>query len=186
MKKSMNTTVFNERQNLQEAFSKIAKSDKKDYICEIAELIAENNLNKKTIQDILTKFSIGKVKDIKNELLDILIDYTYFLLEDNALTDTEKRNFDFLKLYFEIKEGDFYTYKLPEIKLILDKQLDELYSDNLVTREERIHKVDLQDLFDLSYDQLDEIKEGIVKKTIARGGNFIDLDTANTKFWTKK
>ena len=157
--KNMNVTPLKNDTDLQEAFREIAKTSKKEYIRKIAELVVENEISKDKIRGILSEFSIRNVKDIKDELLNLLIDYANLILEDNLLTENEKENFYFLKLYFEIKVGDFYKFKYQEIKTILHKEFEKMYSDDLVTQEESEYNVILQDMFDLSYDQFDKIKE---------------------------
>ena len=182
----MNVTPLKNDTDLQEAFREIAKTSKKEYIRKIAELVVENEISKDKIRGILSEFSIRNVKDIKDELLNLLIDYANLILEDNLLTENEKENFYFLKLYFEIKVGDFYKFKYQEIKTILHKEFEKLYADDLVTQEESEYNVILQDMFDLSYDQFDKIKEEIVLKSIERGADITDLDTANIKILKRK
>lgn len=175
----MNEIPFKEEQTLKKIFSEIARTNVKSHICEIIELIINGRLSKENIQTILNKYSIRKIDKIKPELLDLLIAYANFILEDNVITDNEKQNFGFLKIYFGIREGDFYKYKLPEIKPLINKQLNHLYADNLITLTEAENNVLLQDIFDLDYDQLDKMKESFVVKSIEQGAEITNLDTAN-------
>lgn len=182
----MNSAQFRDKLTLQKAFTEIAKTDLKDYTREIAKLVADNNLNKDNIQIILSKYSIRSVNKIKVDLLDILITYANFVLEDHIITDDERRNFEFLKLYFEICEGDFYKYKRVEIKAIISKQFEKQYADNLITYNESESSVLLQDMFDLDYDQLDKMKEEFVIQAIERGAEITNLDTANKDILKEK
>jgi len=151
----------------QEAFKEIANTeDIKPFVKEIALLVAENNLTNESIGIILSQHNIRKIQDIKIELLDLLIKYAYCILEDDIISEIEKRNFDFLKLFFRIKEGDFLKYKLFEIKEILQMQFKKLYADNHIDMQEAEHNVLLQDIFDLSYAQLDTFKENFVIQSI--------------------
>lgn len=177
----MNTTPFKDESILKKAFTEIAKLDIKSYTYEIVELVAKNELSRERIQDILSKHYIQDIQKIKAELLDVLIAYANFVLDDDIITNDEKSNFEFLKLYFEIKEGDFYKYKKNEIKVIIERQLDRIYQDNLITQNESESNTILQDMFDLDYDQLDKMKENFVLKSIEQGAQIIDLDTANVK-----
>lgn len=102
-------------------FSEIAKSDIKNYIREIVELVIENEISREKIQIVLSKYSIKGIQEIKTELLDVLIAYANYVLENSVISDVERRNFKFLKMYFKIKEGDFYQYKQSEIKQIINK-----------------------------------------------------------------
>lgn len=175
----MNETPFKDEQTLKKIFSEIAKMEIKNYTREIVELVIDSKLSKENIQTVLTKYSIRKVEKIKPELLDILIVYANFVLKDNLITDTEKQNFEFLKMYFGIEEGDFYKYKLLETKSIINKQLERLYSDNLITQSETENNDLLQYMFGLDYDQFDKMKEDFVIKSIEQGAEITNLDTAN-------
>lgn len=169
------------------AFTEIANSEKTEsYVKDIAMLVAENNLTVESMNKVLLQNNIRKIQDIKIELLDLIIKYANLILEDDIITDTEKRNFDFLKLHFKIKEGDFLKYKSLNIKEILQKQFEKLYADNNIDYQESVHSVILQDIFGLSYDQLDIIKEKFVIQSIAKGAEITNLDTANTKILKKK
>ncbi|VBB47104.1 hypothetical protein TRIP_D420048 [uncultured Paludibacter sp.] len=181
----MNETPFKEEQTLKNLFSEMAKADIKNYIHEIIELVIDSKLSKENIQNILTKYSIRKIEKIKTELLGILIDYANFILKDNVITNNEKQNFEFLKMYFGIKDGDFYKYKLLETKSIINMQLEKLYADNLITQTETESNDLLQDIFGLDYDQFDKLKESFVIKSIEQGAEITNLDTANVKLLKK-
>lgn len=183
----MNTSPIKNDTSLKRIFSEIANSQSfSHYIREIADLVVNNTISKEKIREILSKHSISTIRAIKNELLDMLIAYANAILEDGIITDTEKRNFEFLKLYFEIKENDFYIEKQPEIKAILDKEFEKLYADNFITQTEAETNVILQDMFDLNYNQFDKLKEDFVIKSIRHGANITDLDTANTSALKEK
>ena len=182
----MHIKSLKDDQSLHDAFIEISKQNRADYIHQIVELVLNNNLNRKNIQSILSKFSIKNIGVIKNELLDVLIEYSNIVLRDNVLSEIEKINFEFLKLYFGIKEGDFYKNKRLEIKEILIKQFERLYDDNLITHSESEHNFILQEMFDLNYDQFDILKEDIIIKAIEKGAEITNLDTANTKILNKK
>jgi hypothetical protein len=155
----MDTALPKDDLILHTAFETIAKSDTiSEHIREIATLVVSDELTRENIQSIVSKFGYT-VQDIKNELLDMLIAYANAILEDSTITDKEKQNFGFLKLYFGIKPNDFYKYKLFEIKEILHRQLEKMYLDNNISKEEAEHGVDLQDMFELSFEQFDKLKE---------------------------
>ena len=78
---------------------------------------------------------------------------------------------------FKIHEGDFYNIKYSEIEDILDRQLESMYQDNNINNEEALQKVELQELFNLSYDQFLELSAKAVKAAIDRGADPLDLDT---------
>lgn len=164
---------------LHEAFGTIMSIESfSNYIIDIAELIYNNKLNRENIHTVLDEHKINKIEDIKEELIDLLIVYINLILNDHILSDNEKFNIELLKKYFKIKEGDFYTIRYEEVEDILHRQFERIYLDNKVNKEEAIHNVDLQELFNLSYDQFDQFKENEISRALKQGANIRDLDTA--------
>jgi hypothetical protein len=102
-------------------------------------------------------------------------------LKDNYLTQSEKRNVKFLKLILNVREGDFYNeseYLFDEMSEIINTQLSLIYlDDNKIDQQEALFKVDLQELFDLSYDQFLEFSNVADQLAIERGANIQDLDS---------
>ncbi|MFA5620460.1 MAG: HNH endonuclease [Weeksellaceae bacterium] len=149
-----------------------------DYILDISELIYKNELDNEQINKVLKYHNIKKIEDIKDELLDLLIVYINLILNDHIITENEKNNVRLLKMYFRIKEGDFINKRSNEVEDILQRQFERLYSDNLINTSESLLLVDLQGVFDLSYDQFDKLKEIEVRKALERGADISELDTA--------
>lgn len=149
-----------------------------DYIIDISELIYNNELSRESIQKVLDEHKIKKIENIKEELIDLLIVYINLVLNDHIISENEKFNVELLKKHFKIKEGDFYSLRYQEIEDILFRQFERIYSDNKIDKEEAIHKVDLQGLFNLSYDQFEEFQENEIRRSIEQGADIADLDTA--------
>ena len=119
---------------------------------------------------------------LKEEALDVVIDYANICLEDNALSEKEMERIGLLKLFFRIKEGDFYKFgKEKEVKQVLSIQLRKMYSDNYINKDEALMKNDLQSLFGLSYDDFLKIVNDIAEESLQRGGKLKDLDTVIIK-----
>ncbi len=164
---------------LHEAFGIILSIESfSDYVIDIAELIYNNELNRENIQKILDEHKIRKIEDIHEELIDLLLVYINLILNDHIISDNEKFNVGLLKKYFKIKEGDFYTHRYQEVEDILHRQFERIYIDNNISKEEAIHNVDLQGLFNLSYDQFDKFKENEISRAIEHGADITNLDTA--------
>lgn len=175
----MEMTLSKDDLELHEAFGVILSIESfSDYISDVAELIYNNELSRENLETILTDHKIRRVEDIKEELLDLLIVYINLVLNDHIISEKENRNVGLLKIYFKIKEGDFYNNRYYEVEDILHRQFERLYLDNSINKEEALHNVDLQNLFDLSYDQFDEFKEKEVRKALEQGTDISDLDTA--------
>jgi hypothetical protein len=147
------------------------------YINELTELIHTNELDKRQLNRILSEHHIKQIEDIKEELLDLLLVYFNLILNDNIITENKGRNLKVLKRIFRIKEGDFYSYRYDEVKEVLHRQFEHMYSDNKIDTEEALFKVGLQESFDLSYDQFIELANEDVKAALFRGASLSDLDT---------
>ena len=164
-----------------EYFSEFIKSYKPKtelpYFLEILKSI-QINFDYNSFNKIVNHNGIDKITDIKTESLDFLISYADFILEDNVISDTEIQDFTFLKRIFKIKEGDFKKYKKLEMNEILKKEFIRIYSDNFVNQKEELLNLNLQSLFNLSYDEFEEIKEDEIIKSLIQGANPKDLDIA--------
>jgi len=88
-----------------------------------------------------------------------VIDYIKIVLNDYTITDKERINVSNLKRYFRVQEGDFYKYRKVEVIEIMHRQLDKIYEFGVIPDEESVHRFEVQDLFDISYDQFLEIKK---------------------------
>jgi hypothetical protein len=144
--------------DLSEAFTIILeKITFKDYITAIANLIRNNELNKDNLDKILNEYHIYNIRDIKLDLLDLILSYVYFVIDTHIITEKERNNIETLKLYFRIKEGDFYKYRREQIKSVCQKQFARLYQNTNYSDE--LFKVEIQSIFDLSYSQLEKFKK---------------------------
>lgn len=144
----------------------------------IAHLIATSHLNETALKSALHENGIEKIGLLKFELLDLLISYIHIILDDHFISEKEGANFEILKRYFKIKEGDFFTFRRHQVEKILQRQFRIMFSDKKVDREEALQNVSLQRLFDLGYDQFELFKQREIALAIERGADISALDTA--------
>jgi hypothetical protein len=164
---------------LKNAFERIiSQNELPNYTSDIAELIYKNELTIHSLNNILSEYKIKDIRSINSELLDLLILYIYEVLRDDIIDDNEKKNINILKLFFKIKEGDFYKSKYKEIEDILHIQFEKLYLDNRITKEEALHNFKLRSIFDLSHSQFDKFKEKEVRRALESGAKIVNLDTS--------
>lgn len=129
------------------------------------------------LNDEAASIKYTKDKYVKSQLLDVIIAYITETLEDDCLSKEESDNVTQLKLLFRIVEGDFYRLKPEVVKRIIVIQIKKMLLDNKVDNNEALLKVELQGLFDLSYDQFLNIFNSEVKMLINNGVEPSDLDT---------
>lgn len=174
----MNNLLLFRDSNFEIAFGKITQIKAfSPYLNEIVSAISNGDLNKTTLDKILTNNKIRDISDIKEETLDLLLFYISFILDDNVITEMESANLKTLKRIFKIHEGDFFKFRHNKIQEILNVQFKRIYEDDKIDNKEAILKVNLQELFDLSYDQFQELSKGEVIAALKRGANLNDLDT---------
>ena len=83
-----------------------------------------------------------------------------------------------LKMLLHIKEGDFIkAHKEEDIENILRKEFDLIFQDKNVDKDESAMKVDLQELFGLSYDQFLLFEQEAVEYALKQGADVTNLDT---------
>lgn len=100
----------------------------------------------------------------KEETLDVALQYAKICLEDDAISEEEMKAMYMLKRLLGIEEGDFYKYgKKSDVRGILAAQLYKLYDDGEINYDEALHKVALQGLFNLSYEEFEEIVHEIAQ-----------------------
>ena len=129
------------------------------------EILAENGIRSNSVA-------------FKEESLDVALQYARLCLEDDALSDEEIKGMNMLKRMLFIEEGDFYKYgRRDAVEGLIAAQLYKVYDDDFVSYAEAVHKVELQGLFNLSYEQFEDIVQEIAQAALERGANFLDLDT---------
>ena len=144
--------------DLKTAFQIIASKDKvQGNLLRVCELLYEKGMDSRRddINSVLEELKIKSITSFKNEALKILILYIRLALNDNILSIEEKNNIKFLKLLFGIKDGDFKDNEsiYTQVKNIINIQLQLIYlDDDSIDNSEALHKVDLQEIFGLSYD----------------------------------
>lgn len=171
-----------DKENLSISFQEIEKKLLlSDYLREVCFTIATKSISKESIDEILKRndinYSIAKV-----DFLHLIIEYIKNILDDDILTATEKENVKFLKALFHIQPGDFNYHNKADIEATIASQLSRIYMDNYVSDEEALLKVDLQEIFDLSFDQMNDYAKVEAAISIQKGADPKSLDV----FFTHK
>ena len=144
--------------DLKTSFQIIASKDKvQGDLLTMCELLYEKGISTTRVDviSVLEELQIKSLSNYKADALKILILYIRLALNDNILCNEEKNNIKFLKLLFGIKDGDFKDNKsiFTQVKNIINIQLQLIYlDDDNIDNSEALHKVDLQEVFGLSYD----------------------------------
>ncbi|AJW62334.1 hypothetical protein I6H88_19595 [Elizabethkingia bruuniana] len=170
-KLSSNLNDFNKEQSFENTNQKCIK--------DIIESCLHNNYDGVQINKILASYNIESIEQLKLYAMDYLLSYANNILDDNIITDSEYYDFSFLKKIFRINEGEFMQHKNFAIREILQQQFLRLYSDNYISHDEAIQSVQLQGLFDLSYDEFETLKKDEIIMALLEGANPEDLDISS-------
>lgn len=162
--------------NLISAFGKIdAELNLPEYLQEICSIIAKENITKEKVNKILFNYNINR-SIAKVDFLHLIFAYIKIALEDDVLTTYEKEDIKFLKTLFQIQPGDFYFHNKSDVEKTITFQLSKIYQDSFVTEKEAELKVGIQEIFDLSFDQMNEYSKIKAAVSIQQGTDPKDLD----------
>lgn len=180
--------------DLKKIFSYILNSKELDNsMMDLAQVIAENGTlsTRNDCLNALKTYGVNDIKKFKKSSIKLLIFYIKIVLNDNLISTQELNNIRFLKLLFGIKEGDMIKDKSfsTEISKILEIQIDLIYKDDEVNSEEAIHKVNLQEVFGLNYDEFLSLTSKAALDSLERTDDWIKIDTFisvnNYREWEK-
>ncbi|MCA4807000.1 hypothetical protein [Myroides odoratimimus] len=162
---------------LSKNFKEFAQSQKSENnsINEIISTVLSEDATIDKLREYLLKHD-GVLERVRNSTLDYLLLYAYDTLKDDCITVEELNDFIALKKIFLIKEGDFLRYKEFEIQEILKQQFIRMYSDKFIDNKEAITQVNLQIMFDLSYDKFEEFKKEEIISALISGADPKNLD----------
>lgn len=146
-----------------------------EYLKIISTAIIDGTATPFLVHNILSKYNIHQ--SIANiDFINIILQFIKFSLNDNVLTDEEKKDIIYLKRLFRIHPGDFFTHSKLTIENIIRFQLKRIYDDHQVTIDEAVLKNDLQEIFDLSFDQMNEYAKIDAAVSIKNGAEPKNLD----------
>ena len=169
--------------NLKHILSYIISSKALDgSINELASQIASKGTDttRKECLAILNKNGFETLQSFKINSLKLVIATAKVSLKDNIISEDEIKSIRFLKLLLDIKEGDFMKDNTiaKEVSIIIKNQVELMFSDDeKIDNDESIQKVNLQEIFGLSYDEFAELTNESAIAAWDRGSDIIDLDT---------
>tara|TARA_B100001057_G_C22791388_1_gene927759 strand:- start:1039 stop:1614 length:576 start_codon:yes stop_codon:yes gene_type:complete len=169
--------------NLKDIISYIVSSKALDSSINELALEIESNGTKTSRKDclaIINKSGFKTLNSFKNYSLKLVIAFAKASLKDNLISEDEIKSIRFLKLLLDIREGDFMKDKTlaKEVSIIIKNQVDLMFSDDQkIDVDESIQKVNLQEIFGLSYDEFAKLTNESAIAAWDRGSDLIELDT---------
>ena len=125
------------------------------YLDEICHLIIRGVHSREEVDAIIKSYKINP-EVAKIEFLHLVFAYIKIALEDDVLTPEERDEVKILKVYFRIQPGDFYFYNKFDVEETIRYHLAKIYKDDFVTEKEAELKDGLQEIFDLSFDEMND------------------------------
>lgn len=143
-----------------------------DYIRDIYKEFCKKGraVNGKTIDNILENYNV-EYESAKGEFLDIILSYAMIIVKDSFISASESSDIKYLKDLFKINKGDFFVLENQQIKEIIQQQLYKLYIDNSIETHEALFRSELQDLFDLTDDQMALFVSPMAYDALERGAD---------------
>jgi hypothetical protein len=149
------------------------------YIIDVIHNISNEKITSAEVDKICltanVNYSIAKVG-----FLHFIFEYIQIALKDDILTTEEKEVISYFKKLFKIHPGDFTFHTNDQVENVINYQLTKMYSDNYITPEEALLKSELQELFDLSFDQMNEYSKLEAKVSMKQGAAVENLDVVFT------
>ena len=91
------------------------------------------------------------------EMVDLVLYFLRWCLDDHKITAAEIEALNELRILLDIQDGDLYGERKVVIRELLERQIDWMEADFRISYAEELYLVDIQRIFDLSYDQLLEL-----------------------------
>ena len=159
----------------------ISKGNLNENTLPIAELFYEKGISvtKKDTLSAVKDLGFKCLNDYKQNSINFIIEYINNAIYGNKLNKVEKNNIRFLKMALGVREGDFTKNKKvkTEVAQIIKTQLRLMYvDDNKIDNEESLHKVDLREIFGLSYDDFNVFDKFESRLALQRGARLENLD----------
>ncbi|HTB53510.1 MAG TPA: hypothetical protein VK718_12125 [Ferruginibacter sp.] len=145
------------------------------YLQEICNIIDKGDSISKRIDAILFDYDINDSIS-KVDFLQLIFAYIKISLEDGILTIHEREDIKFLKTVFRIQSGDFFFHNRLDVEHTIALELSKIYEDNFITEEEAEFKIGIQEIFDLSFDQMNNYSKSKAIVSIKEGADVKDLD----------
>ncbi len=148
---------------------------------DIAQLLSLKGVNttRTEVLEVLSEYDITEIEKFKDTSIALLLFYLKVVLRDNLISQEELNNVKFIKRLFGIREGDMLANDevSNEVASIIKLQMELIYVDDEISKDEAIYKVNLQDLFGLNYDEFLKLTNQAALASMDRGSGWSEIDT---------
>jgi len=121
-------------------------------VAKLAQLLASGCSSASEIEAVARDYAFSR-----EDLLDLLVYFLESCFSNHSLDESKKSGLRKLKRLFRVKEGELYGLRERKVRDLLQQEIDGILGDGTVDPEGALYLVDLQEAFDLSYDQFLEV-----------------------------
>ncbi len=127
------------------------------FVLAVADALRGSAVDRDRISSIAAEHGVDDLEDAKPAMLDLVLYYIRYALIDHALSPNETETAMQLKRLLRVEEGDFWRLRRREVGQIISMEMERILADGRIDYSEELHQVEVQALFDLSYDQYLEL-----------------------------
>ena len=128
----------------------------------LAEVVGSGTLLREAVSDAMTDLGFSTRDKQLEAAVDVTLECVRHCIADHDLTPSELEVVRTIKRLCGIEEGDILRLRPFEVSDLLREAMEVVLHDNVVTGEESMYKVGLQEVFDLGYDEFHELTEGLL------------------------
>jgi hypothetical protein len=148
----------------------------------IAEAIVKDDVGPHTMRVVGERYGVADWTELRAHLVDLVLYYVRIALSDHSLSDDEIATSRLLKRLVRLEEGDFWMLRRDAVRELVQIEMARILRDGVIDKAEELHQVDLQSLFDLSYDQyLSLSTEAVADAVSALEGRLEDYRRADKR-----
>jgi hypothetical protein len=122
-------------------------------IGEVLALLSAGVYDFDALEELIRRHGVRREEWFRTQVLDLLIGYVMHAAQDGRLTDEQIENTRTLRRFLGVQQGEFGALRPAEVSNILQGQLEIILFDGRIDSSEDLYQVELQALFDLSYDE---------------------------------
>lgn len=140
--------------SLSDHFTKtLAETGPHGAVGELLSFLAQGTLDGMAFTEIIKRHGVSRELWFRKQRLDLVLGYVSHLLDASRLIKDDLATLAELKNCLGIAEGEFISLRPAEVASILVVQLNQILVDDYIDPGEDLYQLELQTVFDLSYDQ---------------------------------
>lgn len=143
------------------------------------ERLADGTLSPSIHSEILKGEAVLRDPHFRAAELDLVLGYIQDRADRGPLSADDFESLRAIKTALEVREGELLKHRRIEIAYLLGDQLETILEDGVIDKPEELYQVELQDAFDLGYDQYLALIGPRVEQAVSRHQDDLRLATSS-------